>query len=431
MSLSEHLKKKLGTFGRDRQFWVAYSGGMDSHVLLDCCANLKSFKFKVIHINHNLHPRSKDWTDHCRKVASAYNLEFISHEIDLSMKQGDSLEETARKMRYQSIATYMQANDVLLTAHHEDDQAETLLLQLFRGSGVDGLAAMPVLRKFIRGHHARPFLNYSRSELTCYAQQKGLQWIEDDSNQNTRFRRNWVRHSLIPLIREHLPNVTHCMSRSAQHCAQASHILMQWSQHELTSFQGSKPHTLSIPCLLTADETKQNLLIRAWLKQKHFNLPSTKKLKTIRETILYAQSDKQPCVRFGDIEIRRHQNDLYAMKALPIHDLKPRVWDLNGELSLKDIGTLRVVATNGHGLKKIDEVTIRFRSGGEKIFLHGQHKTLKNSFQHWGIPVWLRDRIPLIYVDEKLVCVVDYYVDPRFAVANNECGLTFGFNPSY
>ena len=196
-------RKLLSSFAK---IIIAYSGGMDSHCLLHMLANdqlLKS-KLQVVHINHGLSIHAKDWEKHCKAICDTLNISLRVITLDISSKPGKSLEATAREARYTALASIIDVNEVLLTAHHRDDQAETILIQLFRGAGVRGLAAMPKIKKFATGSHVRPLLEINHDDLKRYAEQHQLKWVEDESNQEYCFTRNYLRAEILPQLKKTL-----------------------------------------------------------------------------------------------------------------------------------------------------------------------------------------------------------------------------------
>lgn len=314
----------------------------------------------------------------------------------------------------------------MLTAHHQDDQAETVLLQLLRGAGPKGLAAMPALKPFAQGWLGRPLLSFTRAQLTKFAEQHALQWIEDESNTNTHFTRNFLRHDIMPLLRKRWPEVSNTLARVAENCAQAQQILDDVAEQDLQTLQGSSANTLSITKLRDKDVVSQRHILRAWLNQLNFPLPSAVKLKQIQQDMLYAREDKLPHFSWRGIELRRYRDDLYAMPKLPSNVAQQdRDWDLAQTLVLPNIGTLSTTLTQSMGLRcDITKVNVRFRKGGETLRLPGRscHHELKKLFQDWGIPPWQRQRIPLVYVEDQLAAVVGYAVSEDFSAGKGDEG---------
>jgi tRNA(Ile)-lysidine synthase len=414
--------------GYQKTYWVAYSGGLDSHVLLSLCAELRAIvpiNVRAIHINHGLHPDANAWAAHCAQICEAYQIGYVVRSIQVDQQVGQSLEEVAREKRYATFADYLHDNDMLLTAHQQDDQAETVLLQLLRGAGLKGLSAMPSIKAFARGFHGRPLLPFARQVLERYANEHQLKWIDDESNQNINLTRNFIRHAILSPLKTRWPTVTATISRSAAHCAEAQVLLEGYTINEWQKVQGSKANTLSVEKLLRLEPSIQRLVLRTWIKQRGHAMPDAKMIETIRHDVLTAAWDSMPCVNWAVTELRRYHDDLYLMASLPAHDTQQIIdWNMNQFLTLPGIGTLQAAAVRGRGLRTdIKAVSVRFRRGGEIAHLSGRgRQTLKNLFQEWNIATWERDRIPLIFVDEKLVSVVGYFIDEAYAVKQNEDG---------
>lgn len=410
-----------------RTIWIAYSGGLDSHVLLFLCHQLntqKSFKFRVIHVNHNISPHAASWAKHCREMCEQYAMDYIERDVHLNYQQGESPEEAARDARYSIFAEYLDQDDLLLTAHHQDDQAETVLLQLMRGAGPKGLSAMPVIKPFAKGFHVRPLLDFPRTELLQYAQENHLQWIEDESNQDTALSRNFIRHEVLPLLQSRWPKVSASLSRSALHCAENQSLLEDYLQDDYQQVIGSRTNTLSVSKLLSFDVAKQRLLLRAWIYQMNCPLPDTKKMQSIQQNVLSAAWDKLPLVQWGDVRLRRHRDDLYLLSAIREPDVNQTFeWNMDQSLVLPH-GILKTSLVQGRGLR-LDKnlVSVRFRQGGEVVDLpaRGRH-TLKNLFQEWNILPWERDHLPLIFMEEKLIAIAGWYVHEDFIATENEMG---------
>jgi tRNA(Ile)-lysidine synthase len=414
------------TQGMDKTYWIAYSGGLDSHVLLHVCAKLRlqyPIAFKVAYVNHGLSPNANVWAKHCEAVCSTLAMDFIVKDIKVVANSGDSLEALARELRYKAFSECFSANDVLLTAHHLDDQAETVLLQLMRGAGPKGIAAMPSIKLFDKGFHARPFLHIPRKDFESYAQHHGLQWIEDESNQNMDFNRNYMRHVILPMIKKRWPSAADTLSRVARHCAETQGVVdVVMDDYLKSSKTGSG---IAISTLLTLSPIIQRHVLRLWFSSLRFPIPSVVKMQQIQRA-LYAAEDKSPHIMWGHVELRRYQDVLYAMKRLLVHDqTKHYPWDFTQPLILPNVGVLQATLTQGQGLKtEIEHVTVKYRQGGEFCRLPGRdfHHDLKKLFQQWNIPPWERSRIPLLFIGEKLIAVVGYYIDAEYTARQGEQG---------
>ncbi len=415
--------------GMAATYWVAYSGGMDSHVLLfvaACARDRLGFSLKAIHINDHLHPDADQWVLHCQAVCDALQIQLIVKTIALNLKKGDSLEAAGRTLRYAALASCLSPHDVLLTAHHEQDQAETVLLQLLRGAGPKGLSGMPVCKPLGEGRHMRPFLAIAKQTLHQYAKANRLHWVEDTSNQNTQFARNYLRHEILPRLLQRYPSALETITRSALHCATAEQALAGFTQQQLQTLPGSQPHTLSISALMQYEEAQQRLLLRAWIQMLHLSLPSTKKMEMLLRCVLNAQVDRTPCLTWEGVVVRRYRDDLYilpaAETALPFLAV---TWDMRAPLPLPGLGRLVARPVKGRGLcQSVTQVTVAGRQGGEVLRLPGRlgRRTLKHLFQEWGIPTWARERLPLLFVGKECIGVVGYALDPRYTATGDGPG---------
>jgi len=428
-SMFEALIKWLRTQRTDVTYWLAYSGGLDSHVLLHLMAKLRvvvPLNLRAVYINHGLSPNAAAWAKHAASVCQQLQIEFQQQSINFHVTPGKSREDLARDRRYQVFAELLAPNDFLLTAHHQNDQAETLLLQLLRGAGPKGLSAMPRIKPFASGFHARPLLNFTRNELADYATQHQLKWIEDESNTDTQFTRNFLRCNVLPVLQQRWANVTNVLARAADNCAEAEQLLASVALEDLAAIQDSEPHIISIQKLQLLNPLRQRHVLRTWFSQLNFPLPSVVKLQQIQQTMLFARHDKLPHVNWGNVEVRRYRDQLHALRCLLPHDPTQVItWNLAELLTVKNFGELQAVRVNGAGLRAdIDAVTVRFRQGGERVCLPGRkhHHELKKLFQEWGVLPWQRDRVPLIYVQEKLAAVVGFFIADEFVAGKNEAG---------
>jgi tRNA(Ile)-lysidine synthase len=429
-SLFNAVKKFCCDHGFDHTYFLAFSGGLDSTVLLHLLLNIRSLypiKLRVIHIHHGLSENASAWAEHCEKLCSDFSIDCTVMRIDAKSTVGESPEEVARERRYAVFQSLMQPQDILLTAHHQDDQAETILLQLFRGAGPKGLAAMSPLIKWASGFLARPLLAFSRSELQAYAEHYQLQWIDDESNNNLNFTRNFIRHEVLALLKKRWPSIQKTLSRTAEHCAEAQQLIENFSQQDLTHCRGSQPNTLSVKKILAFDVSRQRQVIRLWLQQHNFPIPSTRKMQHILHDLLQARVDKTPHITWGQVELRRYRDDIYVMKQLEKYDNSIRLfWDFKQPLSLPNAMTLNATPVVGQGLRAdVPSVSVQFRQGSEACRLPGRkhHHLLKNLFQEWGVPTWERDRVPLLFVEQELAVVVGYGIAEKFQAKNMELGF--------
>ncbi|MDA1108071.1 MAG: tRNA lysidine(34) synthetase TilS [Proteobacteria bacterium] len=417
------------------RYWVAYSGGLDSHALLHAMAglrpHLKGAGLHAIHINHALQPHAQQWADHCAEVCAALQIPYRAVQVNAMPAAGESPEAAARSARYQALAGVMNNGDALLTAHHRDDQAETLLLQLLRGSGPHGLAAMPACATFGAGVHLRPLLEFTRAQLHHYASQQNLGWIEDQSNFVVNYDRNYLRQEIMPRLAVRWPAVSGTFARSARHAADAAHLLDVLAQADLEHVAVERCDTLSVARLKALTQPRQRNLLHAWFKHLHLPLPAAVHIEHILSDVVAVADDREPCVCWPGVEVRRYRDLMYARVPLATHDPAAVLpWDMQGVLTLPGgLGTLSTIPATGKGLKaslyRNPEVTVRFRHGGECCRPAGRGHTheLRKLLQEAAIPPWQRDRIPLIYVGPDLAAVSDLWICEPFQAAADEGGL--------
>lgn len=425
MKLAQSLLE-LCQLHAENSCWVAYSGGVDSRVLLDLCKQIEDqlpAQIKVIHVHHGLSAYADDWARHCAQVSASYNFEFIQERVQIN---GDgSPEELARNARYAVFADLMQSGDVLLTAHHQADQAETMLLQLLRGAGPKGLAAMPVVKIFSQGKHLRPLLHVSQKDILDYAHSHDLKWVEDESNRNRALTRNYLRHEIMPLLNKRWHNADAVIARSAKHCAESQELLEEAVTDKLEQLSGSRHGTLSVAALKELNPAWQRQVLRVWITRQGFTTPETTKIASIQQDVLHAAWDKSPCVDWAGAEVRRHRDDLSIVSPASTCEIEAEwCWDMTEHLPV-EAGVLMAKPASGTGLKAgIGPVTVRFRRPGEKVEVAARGRlTLKNLFQEWQVPVWERNRVPLIFQDNKLIQAVGYFLDPDYAAGQDEAGL--------
>ncbi|MES9991053.1 MAG: tRNA lysidine(34) synthetase TilS [Candidatus Thiodiazotropha sp.] len=412
---AQQLLETLGQLPQASCCHLALSGGLDSCVLLHLLAELRPqlpYELRAIHIHHGLQPDADDWQAHCEQLCREYGVALQTVQLNLTVNSGDSLEAVAREARYQALAANMAEGDLLLTAQHQDDQAETLLLQLLRGSGPAGLAAMSPLARFEPGWLARPLLSFPRNALEAYAQEQGLSWREDPSNRDLRFDRNFIRHQVMPLLRCRWPAAATTLSRAARFSGELLMLVKEEAEEDLAKARDSETDTLSIPVLKQLNSVRLRNLLRHWIAALGAPLPSSKKISRIETEAVHGRIDAVPLIRWEDWEVRRYRDRLYLQRTQAIElPTQPLPWPDGKELALPE-GLGRLVAQPGEeGISQHHwrqaKVEVRFRGGGERCQLPGQehHRPLKKLFQEWGIPHWEREHVPLVYLDGELAVV--------------------------
>ena len=427
------LLDQLAQLPPARRYWVAFSGGCDSTVLLHALAALRDqlpIEVRALHVNHNLHEAAPAWAEHCHDVCEALDIPLYEVNVDARATKGESPEAAARDARYRIFQEVLDTGDGLLLAHHRDDQAETLLLQLLRGSGPRGLAAMPLHRPLGDGWLGRPLLAFSRQALCHYAEAEGLRWIDDPSNFDTEFDRNFLRQRVTPLLQERWPSVTTTLARAAGHQAEAAELLHQVAEADWQHAAGPHADSLQIQALAQLTPQRQRNLLRYWIDTvNHLPLPDQQRLGRIQTEVVPAAVDAQPCIRWPGGQVRRYAGMLYLLAEDPAPLSGPLAWDLRQPLELADGRVLTLGAVNGEGLQVALQgnatLNIRFRQGGEvcRPAGRGHQHELKKLFQEWGVPPWDRGRVPLLYVGEDLAAVVGYCVCEPYHADEQQAGL--------
>jgi tRNA(Ile)-lysidine synthase len=348
--------------------------------------------------------------------------------VDAARRPRQSPEETARTARYQAIESLVGPGDAVLLAQHRDDQAETVLLQLFRGSGLNGLAAMPAQAEFGHGTLLRPFLELTRADLLAYATLRHLNWVEDSSNADSAFDRNFLRQQVVPLLQSRWPSLSQTLARTARHCAEASELLAAEAQTMLNDLLEPNGTAISTNRLAALDLKRQKLALRAWISTAGYRMPNTVVIERILREGLGAGPDRNPRVRWQDAEVCRHRGALYVLPLLASVDNKTLLdWPPDQEtMKLRGNGELKLIPSNQGGLCRErwerSRVEVRYRQGGERLRLPGRAGSheLKKLFQEVAMPTWIRERIPLVYLDNQLASVGGFWNASDFAATEPE-----------
>lgn len=422
------LASQLNPFLDCRRWWVAFSGGVDSHVLLHLLAQLRRQRkipaLTAIHINHQLNPCADTWVEHCRDICAALDIEFIAEAVRV-VNAGIGVEAAARAARYAAFEKYIRSNELLLQAHHSDDQIETLLLRLLRGSGVAGLAAIPVQRALGRGQLFRPLLVCARADLIAYAREHRLHWIEDDSNASDRFDRNFLRLNVLPMIEQRWPSYRDTLARVVAQADESAHLLDELAAIDAAAALDAQGN-VSLAACAAFSESRQRNLLRYWIKQHQLPQPSREQLQQIL-AMAHARIDAQPCVMWPGAEVHRFHDCLHVFSPLPPPPSSPVdvEWDLSQPLSIEGFGTLTASPVVGAGLRADLSYRVRNRSGGERCKPVGRahSQTLKKLLQEYAAPPWLRDRLPLIYCGDEIAAVAHLWVCEGFAAPAGARGL--------
>jgi tRNA(Ile)-lysidine synthase len=415
---------------------LGLSGGLDSRVLLQLLAqwaaktpqlDAESFQIVAVHVHHGLSKNADQWAALCKNWCEALSIEFVCEHVVLAPEARTSLEQQAREARYDVLAKHVDASTLLITAHHADDQLETFLLALKRGSGPKGLSSMAHAMPFHAGMLLRPLLDCDRSELEEYAASNNLQWIEDESNLDTRFDRNFLRHQIIPRLKSRWPQIAQQASKSAELCAQQQQLLDELLQPIYE--RCTQENELLIEPLLQQTAVTQKQIVRMWFARQQRLMPSQKVLDQILTQVVYAKEDASPIVEIERGQLRRYQAMLYIIDELPDlsgwqQKIAPETWI---ELPAQQgwLGIFKEVpqsTDSNYWVGDIDAsvdlsgLSLTYNSTGlyaKPVGRSGSRK-LKKLWQEYSVPPWLRQQYPILQQQQNVIAVVGLFMDQRF-----------------
>ena len=381
----------------------------------------------AVHINHQLYSEADAWELHCQQQALALGIDFHALRVNARAAVGESPEAAARNARYRALQSLMKPNDAIITAQHQTDQAETLLLQLLRGAGPAGLAAMPQRKRFGPGWLLRPLLNASRDEILAYAESQNLQWIEDSSNTDERFDRNFLRYRILPVLRQRWPGMERTLARSARLAGEASELLNELAQEDLGRV--TEGEQLSLNQLATLSALRQANLLRYWINSIGLPVPSRAQMEQVLQQLARVRPDAQICVTWPGCELRTFRGRIYAL--LPQEDFDTSqviLWRSPAlPLRIRGIGQLEWIESDTGGLARqhLHDLSVRFRQGGERFRPFGRKHSqiLKKLLQETSIPSWERDRLPLIYSGKQLVWMAALGPHADYATSAGQEGM--------
>lgn len=414
----------------NRSILLGLSGGMDSVVLLHLLHSIAprfDWRLSAAHVHHGISPNADAWADFCFGLCAKYGIKLNVERVDIKPLSAMGVEAAARQLRRAALDRL--AVDFIALAHHRDDQVETLLLQLLRGAGVRGASAMPSnMPRANAPALLRPLLDVDRAELQEYARQHELSWIEDESNADERYPRNFLRHRILPVLEQRFPMYRATLARSAGHFAEAGELLDEIAREDAqTAVCGDY---LSLFALGKLSAARAKNLLRHFLVMRRAPLPDTSRLKEMLRQLREARQDAQTKITWEGWELRRYRDGIY------VHRVQSRIPDFELHWHGEDVvelpapcGALHFETAVGAGLSleklRRSGVAIRMRRGGESIQTHvtGSHHTLKNIFQEYGIPPWQRNIIPLLFCGNELACVPGVTVSANFLAERNESGV--------
>ncbi len=408
---ADKLLRALQQAPAAKRYVVALSGGLDSVVLLRSLCALRAegqltSEISALHINHNLSPSAQQWQAFCQQICADWQVSLQTKAVEVSAS--GSLEAAARSRRYQAFRELLQADELLLMAHHLDDQIETVLFRLTRGAGAQGLAGIPAQRKLGCGRLLRPLLQYGRAELAAYAAAHQLSWQDDESNSNAQHDRNYLRHQVLPQIEQRWPDYRQSWRKSLALLSENDDLQKQLGAIDLrdaTTEMGG----ISLAVMQDLGSARQRNLLRCWLQQLGVSDPGWNTLHQFVNEFIPGVS---PGSKFAlDIcDVYQHKAQLFAVRTLPEFGLEAQTLRLDDgaiDYSLNGNGRLRIEASQDEGIYPLPHaLQVKYREGGETLKLKGRpQKKLKQLLQESGIPPWQRQRVPLLFADAELVCV--------------------------
>lgn len=411
MSLDSLLLSALAPWRSSPTWWVAFSGGLDSTVLLHVLARLADRHelpvIRAIHVHHGLQAVADDWPAHCQVVCD--ELGIALKVVQVQVEPGASVEQAARAARYQAFSSCLGEGELLLTGQHRDDQAETVLFRLLRGAGVRGLAAMPVERPLGGGRLVRPLLGVSRETLETYATSNALAWVEDPSNQQYAHTRNYLRHEVLPLLRQRWPQAASALARTAAHMAEAQQLLDELAQQDLEAAKAATSGcwlglpSLALPALRALTPARQRNALRYWLAS--LTLAPDEAHWAGWVSLRDAKPDATPRWRLVGGELQRSCDRIWWLPDAWLESVvAPLDWpDPAVPLALPGNGTLRMA-----GAAPAGKLQIRYRKGGEAVLVAGRgRRDLKRLLNEADVPAFVRGRLPLLYCDDELIAVAN------------------------
>jgi len=450
-NLLSHVKQALIAYlETGRRLTVALSGGVDSVVLLDLLDRLRGgldFSLAAVHVNHQLSPHAQDWARFCTALCEARGVPLHVEAVKVKKRGESGLEAAAREARYAVLLA--QPADYVVLAHHLDDQAETVLLNLLRGAGVRGLSGMPLVRgqaSGVRGQGEadgapptvlRPLLDVPRAAILAYARQRKLEWIEDESNEDVALTRNFLRSEVLPAIERRFPAYRETMLRASRNLAEASALLDELGGSDLArAVRGGRLDTRYLAGL---SQARAKNLLRVFFQSQGAPMPDAIRLQEMLHQLLSAGSGARIEIAWRGFVLRRYRGEVWVESALPAPPAGwSRPWRGESILRLPELGcVLEFVPTQGEGvsLAKLREhpATLRLRGGGERLRVDCRRpcRSLKNLLQEAAMPPWLRDRLPLVYCGEHLVALPGVGIDCAYQAQQGEPGLLVRSVPLY
>ena len=423
-----------------RRVLVALSGGVDSVSLLHKLSELRKqheISIVALHVDHQIQPESDQWVRHCQVQCDVFRVPLQTAKLTFQNTMHGQ-EAAARQARYDWFASQMNPTDVLVTAHHLEDQVETVLLRQFRGSGLLGLGAMHEIRKFGLGWLARPLLSVPKEMIIAYAKMYDLGYIDDPSNLDTRIDRNFIRHEVLPLIRSRWPSVDRTIFRSSDHLKTVQLSLDKTAHIDLKTFLSVSKSTLlgdygcvRVSDLINFDQARIVDILRYWIRSKELALPSAGKMTELIRQVFGKDASGRGGIRWKEGEFRAYREFLYLLPLQPkVRNLEAQHWQGLDDLKINEVEvTLSTRLRKGSGIKMSSMKNAHFVLDWQhedrviQPSMSRHNRTIRNLFQEHGIPPWERCRLPYVYLGDDLVCIPGLAVEKAYAASGTEIGL--------
>lgn len=432
--LAQRLAQLIDPAAQPRAGWcVAWSGGADSTALLGALLELRAaarqrgtraIPLRALHVDHHLQPAAAGFRQQCQRLARQWRVPLTVLDARIDLRGGVSVEEAAREARYRLLGEALRPGECLLTGQHAEDQLETVLLQGLRGAGVAGLAGMPERAALGAGQLLRPLLAIPGEALRAYLREHELLWIEDPTNSDTRFDRNYLRQTVLPLLLQRWPAAARTVARSARHAAEAAGQGRREAQRDVAS--AADGTALDARVLRRLSVARQKAALRRWIEGQGHAVPDERRLAEVCG-LLDLRADARPCVQWEAVRVRRHQDRLLLDAGpadLPVRSPQPWAWRTQPLRPLgAGAGALRLQA-DPWGDVDLDclprVLELRWRVGGEHLVAGGCRRDVKSLVREAGIPVWQRAQLPLVWAPgrDAASCAAELLAVADIAIAD-------------
>lgn len=417
--------------GRAARLVVGYSGGLDSTVLLHLTrAAFPTADLHALHVHHGLSPHADSWQQHCARQCAAWEIPFVAERVTLPP---GGIEDSARRARYEVYCRHLRAGEVLLQAHHADDQAETLLFRLLRSGGSHSLAGIPPQRAWGAGQIVRPLLSFRRAELEAYARHHDLSWVEDESNRDDAYDRNYLRLQVLPLLEQRWPHAVAALCASAARAREEAALLDEWAGEQLAAADERTERvgwSIALSWFAGHSVDRWGYLLRHWARLRRLPVPGERMLARLGDDVLCARHDAIPVLQWRGASMRRYRDRLYLLADAdlgPTNPSPPSWQNFPAPLTLADGFELRAMEDPDGPLclPAGARLTIGYREGGERCIPHWRRHSypLKKLLQDAALEPWLRDRVPLVYCNDELAAVGDLWACKPFCNTGNRGGV--------